>query len=68
MNKGKTTPEIVLQEHKLVVRFAPRQYQHLHPAQGSLRTSTHLFSIEKPLQNLSNPLSHTRNVLSLLKL
>jgi len=49
MNKGKITPEIVLQEHKPVVLVAPRQYQHLHPAQGSLRTSTHLFSIEEPL-------------------
>jgi len=68
MNKGKITPEIVLQEHKPAVLFAPRQYQHLHPAQGSLRTSTHLSLLKKPLQNLSNSLPHTRNVLSLLKL
>ena len=47
MSKGKITPEIVLQEHKLVVLFSPRQYQHLHPAQGSSRTSTHIFSYWK---------------------
>ena len=42
-NKGKITPETVLQEHKPVVLFAPRQYQHLQPAQGSSRTSSHVF-------------------------
>jgi len=52
-NKGKITPEIVLQEHKPVVLFAPRQYQHLHPTQGSLRTSTHLFSIENLCKTFS---------------
>jgi len=43
MNKGKITPETVLQEHKPVVLFVPRQYQHLHPAQGSSRTSPRVF-------------------------
>jgi len=43
MNKLKIIPETVLQEHKPVVLFAPRQYQHLHPAQGSLRASSHVF-------------------------
>ena len=50
-NKGKITPEIVLQEHKPVVLFASRQHQHLHPAQGSSRTSTHVFSYWKTFAN-----------------
>ena len=54
MNKGKITPEIVLQEHKPVVLFSPRQYQHLHPAQGSSRTTPHVFffwkTFAKPFQ------------------
>ena len=49
MNKGKTTPEIVLQEHKPIVLFAPRQYQHLQPAQGSSRTNSHVFFLLKNL-------------------
>jgi len=43
MNKEKITPETMLQEHKPVVLFAPRQYHHLHPAQGSSRTSSRVF-------------------------
>lgn len=68
MNKEKITPETMLQEHKPVVLFAPRQYQHLHPAQGSSRQAHMYFTFEKPLQNLFNSLSHTQNVVSLLKL
>jgi len=63
MNKGRITPEVVLQEHKPVVLFASRQHQHLYPAQGSSRTSTHVFSFEKNhCKFFFNSLSHSRNV------
>ena len=65
MNKEKITPETMLQEHKPVVLFAPRQYQHLYPAQGSSRTSSHVFhfwkTFAKPFQFT---FSHTKCCIS----
>ena len=51
-NKEKITPETMLQEHKPVVLFAPRQYQHLHPVKGSSRTSSHVFSFWKMIRSV----------------
>jgi len=68
-NKEKITPENVIQEHKPVVLFALRQHQHLHPAQGSSRTSIHVFSYWKTFANSFPILFLTQETfLSLLKL
>ena len=64
MNKKKITPETVLQEHKPIVLFAPRQYHHLQPTQGSSRTSSHIFLLKNLCKNRSNSLSHTKCCIS----
>ena len=68
MNKEKITPETVLQEHKPVVLFTPRQYHHLHPTQGSSRTSPHIFSFWKTFAKTVPINFLTQNVVSLSKL
>ena len=65
MNKGKITPEIVLQEHKPVVLFAPQQYQHLQPVQSSSRTSSHVFYFWKTFaEPFQFSFSHTKCCIS----